>query len=146
MRRMISMMGMAVMLVGGIARAETAASQPTSQPIMLDPTDAGADTAAEGKDVIVEGKIVRSAWSRSGKTMMASFSSDRTTLQLVIFAANKDDMDKAFGGDVAKTLKGATVHVEGKVKIYRSRPEIVVGKAEQLTILKAAATEPATQP
>jgi DNA/RNA endonuclease YhcR with UshA esterase domain len=65
---------------------------------------------------------------------------------LVIFAANKDDMDKAFNGDIAKALKGATVRVEGKVKIYRSRPEIVVDKPEQLTILQAAATEPATQP
>ena len=141
MRRAFLMTGMMV-LVCGLALAQEPASQPTSQPTSLDPTDKAAVEAAKGKEVVAEGKIVKAAWSRSGKVMTASFTSGRGGLQVAIFAANKDDMDKAFGGDVAKALDGAQVRVTGEVKDYRGRAEIIVDKPDQLTIVQAATTQP----
>jgi DNA/RNA endonuclease YhcR with UshA esterase domain len=80
--------------------------------------------------------------------MRATFSTDKTTLVVVIFARAKDDMDKAFNGDVAAALNGATVSVTGEVQDYKGRPEIVVDHTDQITIQQAATTEPSatTQP
>src|SRR5580698_3908714 len=123
MRRIYITVAM-LFLLGSLAMAQDT-TQPASQPTMLDPTDAAAAKAAEGKTVTVQGKITRAAWSKSGKTMQARFSKDKDSLILVIFARAKDDMDKAFNGDVAAALNGATVSATGEVKDYRGRPEIV---------------------
>ena len=145
MRRLMAMSTF-ILLAGSMVLAQDATTAPTTQAVTLDPTDNAAATAAEGKSVVVEGTITKAAWGKSGKIMQARFAKGKDSLVLVIFAKNKDDMDKAFNGDVAAALKGATVRATGEVKDYRGRPEIIIDNASQLTILSPAATQATTQP
>jgi DNA/RNA endonuclease YhcR with UshA esterase domain len=140
MRRTFAITG-TILLLCGIARANDAATQPTSQPAVMDLTDNAAMKDAEGKNIVIEGKVVEANWSSSGKVMWATFSDDRDGLELVIFSSHKETMDKAFGGDVATALEGAKVRVKGTIKLYHGRPEMIVDKPSQLTILSAT-TQP----
>lgn len=134
-----------LILLSSLALAQDT-TQPTSQPTSVDPTDTAACQAAEGKQAVIEGKVTKAAWSKSGKTMSAHFTKGADSFELVIFARKKDDMDKAFGGDVAAALNGATVKATGEIKDYRGRPEMIIDDASQLTIEQPAATQATTQP
>lgn len=132
------------LLICSTAFSQDATTEPaqTSQPTALDGTDSAAAKAAEGKDVVVTGKIVKAGWSSSGKVMRAAFSNDDDALQLIVFSRNKDALDKAFGGDIVTAIGGAHVKLTGKVVDYRGHPEIVLNKPQQLTIVSPASTKP----
>jgi DNA/RNA endonuclease YhcR with UshA esterase domain len=53
----------------------------------------------------------------------------------VVLNNGRAAVEKAFDGDIAKAITGKTVHVTGVVTLYRGRPEIVISKPEQLTIV-----------
>ena len=121
---------------------------------MIDVSDKDAIAAAMGEEVIIEGTIQLAEWSRSGKVMNIEFNdASESRLLAVIFERHRADLDPAFGGDVAKTLTGAKVRIKGVLAPYggrseawKGRPQIIITRGEQLTIVERAPEEPTTAP
>lgn len=125
---------------------------PTTAPAatLIDATDKEAITANQGKQVTVEGKIASAKWSGSGKVLNIKF--DNSPLMAVVFDRNKDKMNEAFGGDVAKALDGAKVKLKGKLDVYKGKvetlqgkPQIVITQSSQITIEEGGATTKASK-
>ena len=147
----IGVIVVALLVCGTLTWADDApAAQPATAPSsgILHPGDKDALAAAADKDVVIEGTIDKASWSSSGKVMKATFQDGADSkLSVIIFSSNKDKFDKAFNGDVAKTLTGAKVRLKGHLKDYKGTPEIVLDNVDQVTIVEAVSTDaPATQP
>jgi hypothetical protein len=101
------------------------------------------------KEIVVEGKVEKAEWSRSGKVFNISFEGvDEKQFAVVFFERNKKKFDEALQGDAGKTLTGASVRIRGKVVAYKGknekqkeRLEIHLTDPTQITI-----TTPTTQP
>jgi DNA/RNA endonuclease YhcR with UshA esterase domain len=118
------------------------ASQPSSAPSIVQASDADAVKAAVNTETTVEGVIESAEWSSSGKVMNAKFKD--SDLRAAAFSRIKEKLDKAFSGDVAKTLTGAKVRIKGKVQEFKGHPEILINDTTQITILEPG--EGASQP
>jgi DNA/RNA endonuclease YhcR with UshA esterase domain len=117
---------------------EPPATQPTSQPVLVMVNDKAAVDAALDKDVILDGTIDSAAWSSSGKVMRIEFKDTaESKVQAVIFEKKRADFDAAFAGDVAKALGGKHVRINGRLKDYKGKPEIVIDQVHQITIVDA---------
>jgi DNA/RNA endonuclease YhcR with UshA esterase domain len=121
-----------------VARAE----EPAAKPVEVDATDKAALEGAANKGVVVTGTIAKAKWSSSGKVMTIEF--ENSPLLGAVFERNKEAINTAFGGDAAKAWTGAKVKVKGKlgkyggrVKQYEDRPQIVITKADQVTVVEA---------
>ena len=119
------------------ARAEG----PAAKPIEVDASDKAALEGAANKDVIVTGTISKAKWSSSGKVMTIEF--ENSPLLGAVFEKNKEAINAAFDGDAAKKWTGAKVKVKGKLgkyggraKQYEDRPQIVITKADQVTVVE----------
>jgi DNA/RNA endonuclease YhcR with UshA esterase domain len=129
---------LSIFLICATVRAE----QATTEPAVIDVKNSDAIIAAKGKDsATVEGVISSAEWSRSGKVMNIEFRD--SDLIGAVFEKNKQKLDDAFGGDLAKSLKGAKVRIKGKIADYRSKPQIIIQFPDQITIVEPA---PSTQP
>ncbi|HTL27880.1 MAG TPA: hypothetical protein VL282_01605 [Tepidisphaeraceae bacterium] len=128
-----------VLIVGMNLRAADApaASQPSSAPSILQATDMDGIKAAMNTDATVEGVISSAEWSQSGKVMNIKFKDSE--FRAAAFSRIKDQLDKAFNGDVAKTLTGAKVRLKGKIAEFRNNPQIVISQTTQITILEPGA-------
>jgi hypothetical protein len=120
------------------------ASQPASAPRVLQATDTDAIKAAKDTDATVEGVIESAEWSSSGKVMVIRFKG--TEFSAVVFNRIKLKLDKAFSGDVAKTLTGAKVRLKGTIGEFKEKPQIVINQTTQITILEPADGSAASQP
>jgi DNA/RNA endonuclease YhcR with UshA esterase domain len=133
------------------AQDSGATTQPASAVIQA--SDKEAIAAAMGNQVVVEGTIASAAWSRSGKVMNIEFAdTSESGLLAVIFERSRADMDAAFGGDIGKALTGSKVRLKGTLQPYggrseamKGRPQIIINRGDQITIVEAAKA-PATQP
>jgi hypothetical protein len=119
------------------ARAEG----PPAKPVEVDAKDKAALEGAANKDVIVTGTIKKAKWSSTGKVMTVEF--EDSPLVGAVFERNKEAINAAFGGDAAKAWTGAKVKVKGKLgkyggkaKQYEDHPQIVITKAEQVTVVE----------
>src|SRR5262249_25543083 len=100
-----------------------------------------------GKEATVEGVVLKSDWSHSGKVMNIVFASDGPNsrgLSCVIFASKRKDFDAAFGGHAAATFQGARLRLRGKLiayggydDAYKGTAEIVLEDPQQVTIVEA---------
>ena len=133
--------GLALVIGAGAAQlraaegpAAPASSQPSSAPSLIQATDADAIKAATNTDATVEGVIESAAWSSSGKVMVIHFKG--TEFSGAAFSRIKDKLDKAFSGDVAKTLTGAKVRLKGTIGEFKEKPQIVINETSQITILE----------
>jgi DNA/RNA endonuclease YhcR with UshA esterase domain len=126
-----------------VATAAFAAdTAPASAPARISVKDTDALKAAVGKGVVVFGEISRVSPSPSGSLTFINFKDlQRGDFSAIIKKENKEALDKAFDGDVAKAIKGKSVELSGTVIDYQGRPEIDITKPEQLKIV--AKTEPA---
>ncbi len=125
-------------------------------PGIVDATDKAAIDAVVNKIATVEGVISSAAWSKTGKVMNIEFKgTESSRFCAVVFVKNRETLDTAFGGDLAKALNGARVRIKGPVKPYASRgsnspgrPQIVIDKQSQITIVEPppASAPSATQP
>ena len=122
-----------------IARAEDPAKPAATE---IDATDKAALDAAANKDVTVVGTIKKAKWSNSGKVMTVEF--EDSPLLAAVFEKNKDAINTAFEGDAAKKWTGAKVKLKGKLgkyggqaKAYADHPQIVITKADQVTLVEA---------
>lgn len=119
------------------ARAE----EPAVKPVEVDAADKAALEGAANKDVVVTGTIAKAKWSNTGKVMTIEF--ENSPLLAAVFEKNKEAINAAFDGDAAKKWTGAKVKVKGKlgkyggkVKQYEDRPQIVITKGEQVTVVE----------
>ena len=132
-----------------------AQTQPSTAPSLISASDKAALDAAMNQEVTVEGVVAQAQWSRSGKVMNIDFrDADQSGLLAVIFERNRAEMDAAFGGDVARSLTGSKVRIKGVLKPYggrdeklKGRPQIIITRGDQITIVEpsqtaAAATQP----
>jgi hypothetical protein len=124
-------------------------SPPATQPSSgaggkIDASDPDAVQHAIGSRVTLEGTIEKAAWSSSGKVLKATFKGN-DKLTLVAFQSKKDDLDKAFNGDVAGAMTGSKVQVSGLLKQFKGSPEMVIDDAKQLTISSTGSTTKASQ-
>ncbi|HRK29949.1 MAG TPA: hypothetical protein PLD59_02640 [Tepidisphaeraceae bacterium] len=128
------------------SRADDAAQIP-----VIDASDKATIDANMDKSVIIKGRISLAEWSRSGKVMNIEFENSKESgLLAVIFEKSRKAMDEAFGGDVGKSLTGASVRLEGVLKEYggraesmKGRPQIIIDRITQITIVEPPATQPA---
>ncbi len=103
-----------------------------------------------GKEIVVEGKVAKAEWSRSGKVFNISFEGvDDSKFAVVFFERHKKKFEEALQGDAGKTLTGATVRIRGKVVLYKGKAEALKERLEmhltepsQITI-SAPSTQPA---
>jgi hypothetical protein len=126
-----------------IARADEPAKPAAKE---IDASDKAALDAAANKDVVVVGTIKKAKWSNSGKVMTIEF--EDSPLLAAVFEKNKDAINTAFEGDAAKKWTGAKVKLKGKLgkyggqaKAYADHPQIVITKADQVTVVQPAAAE-----
>jgi hypothetical protein len=126
-----------------IARADEPAKPAAKE---IDASDKAALDAAANKDVVVVGTIKKAKWSNSGKVMTIEF--EDSPLLAAVFEKNKDAINTAFEGDAAKKWTGAKVKLKGKLgkyggqaKAYADHPQIVITKADQVTVVQPTAAE-----
>lgn len=131
-----------LLLIAVFARAE----EPATQQVVIDASDKSAIEANMEKQVIIKGEIKLAEWSKSGKVMNIEFANtEESKLLAVIFEKNRKAMDEAYSGDIAKTLTGAKVRLEGVLKPYggkaesmKGRPQIIIDRITQITIVEPA--------
>lgn len=84
-----------------------------------------------GRYVETEGEIVSS--HNSGKVCYLNFDKNyKETLSLIIFASNFD----RFPGSPEKYYLNKRIRIEGRIKDYKGRLEIVLGSKDQVKILQ----------
>ena len=109
---------------------------PTTQPVAVNLADDQALQANMGKEVVVQGLVSEAAWSSSGKVFLIKFKEgEQTSFQGALFLKLRDDMEKAFHGDLSDAFEGATIQIQGKLQMYREHPEILINDPKQITIL-----------
>ena len=135
------------LIFGFLLISSASSEEPTSQPSVIDATDMAALTAAKGQEVVVKGEIESADWSRSGKVMNITFKGSE--LLGAAFEKNRQKLDEAYNGDLAKTLTGAKVRIRAKVQEYGGRVEALKGKLQliittpnQITLEEAPTTNP----
>ena len=127
------------------AQDEATRTDPTTLPV-LQADDTDAIKQHIGEEVIVTGKISKAAWSRSGKVMNIEFEGNGAEdFAAALFERNRERFDKAFNGDLEKSLVGATVRFKGELQEYggnadryAGRPEMILNAPTQITILEEA--------
>jgi DNA/RNA endonuclease YhcR with UshA esterase domain len=112
-------------------------SEPTSRPVAVDLKDPDALKAAMGSEVIVSGTVASAEWSPTGSVMRIEFNgAEKSRFYAVLFPKQRPAFDQKYGGDIAKALGGAEVRITGKLQLYRSRPEIIINRLDQLEVTK----------
>jgi hypothetical protein len=101
-----------------------------------------------GRQVTVQGKVVRSEWSGSGKVLNIELAGpDESRVQAYLFSDDRDAFDAAFGGDAAAAtrrqmilLSGKLERYGGKVEAWRNRLQIYLDRPDQITIVRGQGT------
>lgn len=146
MNHLSQKMGVAMLLAAALfARADDGGQK------TIDATDTAAVTAAKDSDAVIQGKLEKVEWSKSGKVCNFTFE-NASGFMAVSFEKSKDKLNEAFGGDFAKQLTGATVKISGKVAAYGGHDkkfsdamQIVIKDTNQITVVTPA-SQPATAP
>ena len=99
--------------------------------------------AAIGKEINVDGVVEKAEWSKSGKVMNIEFKNSQ--LLGAVFQRDSKALNEAFNGDFAKAITGAKVRIKSKLDTYggkdkklEGRPQIIIKKMYQVTILEPA--------
>lgn len=120
-------------MIGLLALALTGACAPMSNaPRIIDASDAAAIQGAM-PIVTVTGTVDNTR--EAGEVLIIHFKdTDKSEFYAVVLESDRQAIDAAFGGDVAKAIAGKSVRVTGRVVLYRGKPEIVISKPEQLVV------------
>lgn len=90
----------------------------------------------EGEFVSVTGLIYSTHTARSGKVRFLNFGPDyRTAFTVVIFTGDLNNFLSKVG-DPTTYYNNMRVRVEGRVKMYRGKPEIIANSPDQITVIK----------
>ena len=135
MRFPAAWIGIVSLLLCRMAVAEDS-KPPTTQPIVVSLADEQALKASMGKEVLVEGTVTDAQWSATGRVFLIKFKEgSETQFQGAFFSKIRDDMEKAFNGDLSNAFEGAKIQIKGKLQTYRELPEILIDDPKQITIL-----------
>ena len=106
-----------------------------------DPSKIGTQHAKEyyGQEMIVTGTVAQVSIRPGIVFLNMDKPYPRSPFALVIFPANTNRF-----GDL-KALKGASVEAEGKIINYHNRPEMVLEKSSQLTVIGKASKDSAPE-
>lgn len=126
--------------------ATTPARDPTTQHAVVDATDKAALAAHLGQFVVVVGEVSSAEWSSTGKVMNIDFKgAEESRLLAVVFERNRARLDEMFNGDLAKSLRGAKVRLNGRLEEYggrvesfKGRPQLILDRSSQITIVEPA--------
>jgi DNA/RNA endonuclease YhcR with UshA esterase domain len=117
-------------------------------PVRVDVTKKEQIEGAMDKQAVVVGTVESAKWTKSGKTLQVKFKDGPDDFRVVGYGKNKEELDKAFDGDIAKNLEGKEVEVTGKVRKYpgsvetwKKYTEVVVTKPEQIKVTSKAGDE-----
>ncbi len=91
-----------------------------------------------GETLTVEGIVVWTEASGTGKVCKVAFSDDRRGFLVATFPYAKFAMPGCWDG----SLVGKAVAIRGKIKFYKGAPEIIVNKSSQVTMGDAEAIDP----
>ncbi len=142
MRRFVILccLAAAPMIAHRVLADDAPASQPSTEPAAMDPTDTDKLLAADGQTVTVEGEVAKANWTKENKRFFIDFKGIDRDKGLTVTAAGKDKekLDAGFDGDIAAKLKGAKVRITGKLEKYKDKPEIIILGPEQITIVEPA--------
>lgn len=90
--------------------------------------------AQMGKEAVVEGRVRSSFWVRG--VLLITFREEQEGFVGAAFARNRDTLNEAFDGDIARALRGKNIRMRGTITEHRSRPQIVVENPDQITVLE----------
>lgn len=142
---------LAVLMAAGVAvRAAEEEKKPAapvapaeSAPVKVDATKKDQIEGAMGKQAIVNGTVESTKWTKTGKTLIVMFKDAPDDFRVIAFGKNREELDKAFDGDIAKTLEGKQIEVTGKIRKYpgsveswKKFTEIAVTKPEQIKVVE----------
>jgi len=126
--------------------ASQPATEPASQPALFKVTEKDAIAKLAGSPATVTGTVSRTNWYNDEILFINFKGTERGDFTVIARQNNRDALDKAFNGDIAKAIDGKTISVTGKIIMYRGHPEIEITKPDQLTILPDSKDQPATEP
>ena len=109
----------------------------TSQPTKIDVTNRDEIEAHVDKPVRFTAAVDRIRWTASGKTLLITFKDAPADFRAISYEDHRKALDKAFGGDVAQTLDGKTVEIEGVLRRYKGSVEAWQGMT-QVAIIRPA--------
>jgi len=104
------------------------------EPPVLHVDDTADIEKSMGKEIYVDGTILEAFWVRDS-VLMLTFRKEREGFIAVSFKKYREELDKAFEGDVAKSLKGVSVRIHGVVEEYNYRPQIVIRDPKQIKLM-----------
>jgi len=120
--------------------ATQSSTEPTTQTGPFKATDNDALTKAIGTTATVTGTVGRTNWYNDQILFINFKGNKRGQFTVIARAENRDALDKAFDGDIAKAIAGKTISVTGKIIKYRESPEMQLTTPDQLTIIKEPTT------
>jgi DNA/RNA endonuclease YhcR with UshA esterase domain len=124
-----------VMMLALLVVAACASVGP-SGPVMISASDKAAVQAAlpTTKPAVTVTGVVANVTSTEDVITINFKDTTDSQFYAVVLSAGRQSVMAAFNGDIAKAITGKTVHVTGVVALYRGRPQIVISKADQLTV------------
>lgn len=90
----------------------------------------------EGEFVSIIGDVYSTYKAPSGKVRFINFGPDhRSAFTVVIFTSDLNKFTSTVG-EPTTYYKGKRVKVEGRIKMYKGKPEIIVNSPDQIIIIK----------
>lgn len=90
----------------------------------------------EGEFVTVTGNVYSTYKAPSGKVRFLNFGPDhRTAFTVVIFTSDLNKFTSVVG-EPTEYYKDKKVKVEGRVKLYKGKPEIIANSPDQIAVIK----------
>jgi DNA/RNA endonuclease YhcR with UshA esterase domain len=100
---------------------------------LIDATDQAAVQDAMPKDFIVAATV--NDIDVTDSVISIHFAgTEKSNLYAVVLRQGRDEITAAYGDGLEK-LKGKSIRIVGKIVDYRGKPEIVISKPEQITIV-----------
>jgi hypothetical protein len=112
--------------------ASTQPSAMTPPPPRVISASSKADIDSAMPTVIVTGVVDNVQAGENRLTI--NFKDTKETQFYAIALSGADELNKAFGGDLAKAITAKAVRVTGHVVLYRGKPEIVISSPDQLSV------------
>lgn len=113
------------------------ANMPAPAPVTLDIADTAGLLAADGKPVIVKGRVEKVGNTKTNSVYFINFTGvPRGGFVGIVRQDHYAAITAALGGELATVLEGKTVEVSGKVAIYKDAPQVVITSASQLRVEK----------
>ncbi|MGB8169980.1 MAG: endonuclease/exonuclease/phosphatase family protein [Chthoniobacteraceae bacterium] len=114
-----------------------AANMPAPAPVALEVADTAGLIAAEGKPVVVKGRVQKVANTKTNSVYFIDFAgAPRGGFVGIVKQDHYPAIAAALGGELAAMLEGKTIELSGKVAIYKNAPQVIVTSPSQIRVEK----------